>query len=284
MTGASILPRLALNMATLTSTFGQRAGSVLSVEHNENGVSSRRLKKREIDRKCQRQARERTKTRIAYLEGLVEDFRQQDSSGQMATLMKQLKEMESERDVMAKTIKDIQKAVDTHKPIKPITEEESEDRKDVHIARVAYDTAMTERNSSSISPPLDGISPVLRPESVEMPERTSATRNFDLTIFSPTPTLPLQSQDQLFAPEVVPIQSDGIQQVQTKSSEEPNPMPCNWSNNWAAPRRTCSCNSCHEPRPGRRSAWQGNYWVSSPVRQKTIPSYTSSFLLFRHYR
>ena len=80
-------------MATFTTTTGQPAKAAQSIEPNDtqNGVSSRRLKKREIDRRCQRQARERTKTRIAYLEGLVEDFRRQDSSGQLATLIRELR-------------------------------------------------------------------------------------------------------------------------------------------------------------------------------------------------
>src|ERR1700742_2385972 len=115
-------------MATFTNHPGPPARAAQSSESSEpnEGVSSRRLKKREIDRRCQRQARERTKTRIAYLEGLVEDFRRQDSSGQLATLLKQLKEVEEERDVMAKTLKDIQKAMDTHKPLTPTTEDDSE--------------------------------------------------------------------------------------------------------------------------------------------------------------
>lgn len=74
-------------------------------------VSSRRLKKREVDRRCQREARERTRSRIAYLENLVEDLRKQDAGGQVATLLKQLKDMQEERDSAIKTLKDIQQIV-----------------------------------------------------------------------------------------------------------------------------------------------------------------------------
>jgi hypothetical protein len=246
-------------MAMRSPAAGQQASTVQSVEPNE-GVSSRRLKKREIDRRCQRQARERTRTRIAYLEGLVEDFRRQDSSGQLATLLTQLKEVEAERDMMAKTLKDIHKAMDTHKPLNPSTEDETECKP----APATYEGTHRERNSSSISPLADDMPMTLPHEQAELPERASPSRNFDLAVFSPAPSLPLRSQDQLFAPEVVPLPGDGQSPsqvlVQAKSFKEPNPMPCNYAENWTAPRRSCSCNSCHNRQPGQRSVWQGNYW------------------------
>lgn len=252
-------------MATHVATVSERGESTQPVEANEpqNSVSSRRLKKREIDRRCQRQARERTKSRIAYLEGLVEDFRQQDSSGQVATLMKQLKEMENERDIMAKTLKDIQKAMDVHKPIRP-TAEDSEDKIDVRVERVAEDSTRTERHSSSASS-VDDMSLFFPPETTELPERASPSRNFDLATFSPSPSLPLQHQDRLFAPEVVPLHVDKRQSpshimVQAKNVKDPDLMPSNYAENWAAARHSCSCKSCHDNRPGRRSVWQGNYW------------------------
>ncbi|KAI1045017.1 hypothetical protein LB505_013352 [Fusarium chuoi] len=61
--------------------------------YNETQTSTaeaRRLKKRELDRKAQRLARERTKSRIAQLESMVDNLRQDDSNAQIATLMDQL--------------------------------------------------------------------------------------------------------------------------------------------------------------------------------------------------
>ncbi|KIY02292.1 uncharacterized protein Z520_02430 [Fonsecaea multimorphosa CBS 102226] len=265
-------------MATHTPTLSQGAGAAAAAaagppdntHETQGGVSSRRLKKREIDRRCQRQARERTKSRIAYLEGLVEEFRRQDSSGQVATLLKQLKEVESERDLMAKTLKDIQKAMQTHKPLnKPMVEEEVDDKSSVLMARMAYDEASVERRSSVT--PLRDDAPLAfqQPEAVEIQQSgTSPARNFELATFSPTPSLPLQCQDLLFAPEVVPLQSDGTHSpsqvmVQAKGvkEQEPNPMPSSWNDNWAVPRHSCSCHSCHDRKPGRRSVWRGNYWA-----------------------
>lgn len=78
-------------------------------------VSARILKKRETDRRCQRMIRERTKSRIAYLEGLVEQFRQQDSSGRVETLMKQLSDMKEDRDNLAKKVKNIESIISDSK-------------------------------------------------------------------------------------------------------------------------------------------------------------------------
>jgi len=93
--------------------------ATLVAEHTNNApsisgttaVSARILKKRETDRKCQRMIRERTKSRIAYLEALVEEFRQQDSSGRVETLMNQLSEMKEERDGLAKKVKNIENII-----------------------------------------------------------------------------------------------------------------------------------------------------------------------------
>lgn len=72
-------------------------------------VSPRRMKKRELDRKCQRMARDRTKNHIAHLEKLVEDFRQQDTNRHIAVLMGQLSDLRKERDALARSLDSIAK-------------------------------------------------------------------------------------------------------------------------------------------------------------------------------
>jgi hypothetical protein len=242
-------------MATQSTTLHAPTESI----EPENGVSSRRLKKREIDRRCQRQARERTKSRIAYLEGLVEDFRQQDSSGQLATLMKQLKEVENERDVMAKTLKDIQKAMDTHRPLVPTAVDDGEDKMDIQNTTAGLELPNMDQPLPGISPRMDDELSVRR---ASTEERASSVKNFDLARFSPTPSLPLQSQDQLFAPEIVQCETGHQSSVIVKAKDlEPNPMPCSYADNWLAHRQSCSCTGHHQQRlPGQRSIWQGNYW------------------------
>ncbi|KAM0321589.1 hypothetical protein ACHAQA_010015 [Verticillium albo-atrum] len=61
-------------------------------------VAARRLKKRELDRKAQRAARERTKSRIASLEKLVEHLSHKDVNAEVSRLMEQLLQTTQERD------------------------------------------------------------------------------------------------------------------------------------------------------------------------------------------
>ena len=80
-----------------------------------DGFELRRLKKRELDRRAQRMARERTKQRIAHLEKLVDSFGKQDVSGQLATMTEQLAEVRKERDELAKTLKSIASSIRSHR-------------------------------------------------------------------------------------------------------------------------------------------------------------------------
>ena len=93
---------------TQTLTVSPAAESATGTSDSVPVVSARILKKRETDRKCQRMIRERTKSRITYLEGIVEEFRRQDASGRVETLMSQLSQMKDERDAMAKKVKTIE--------------------------------------------------------------------------------------------------------------------------------------------------------------------------------
>ncbi|WKT54073.1 hypothetical protein QSH57_004657 [Fusarium oxysporum f. sp. vasinfectum] len=67
-------------------------------ETKRTRAEARRLKKREVDRKAQRSARERTKRRIAQLESMVENLRQNDTPAQITSLMDQLGHVTQERD------------------------------------------------------------------------------------------------------------------------------------------------------------------------------------------
>lgn len=70
-------------------------------------VSSSRLRKRESDRRSQRQARERMKSRLAYLEGVVDQYRQ-DSIGDDATVvLKELSEAEREKDAAIEVLQKV---------------------------------------------------------------------------------------------------------------------------------------------------------------------------------
>ncbi|RDW92144.1 hypothetical protein BP5796_01538 [Coleophoma crateriformis] len=99
-----------INSADSGGTIADRKGRVIDDDHpSARTAAAKRMKKRELDRKCQRMARDRTKARMAYLERLVEDFQQQDSSGQIAALMSQLAEVRKERDTLVQTLQSIAK-------------------------------------------------------------------------------------------------------------------------------------------------------------------------------
>lgn len=72
---------------------------------NSQELSKRRQKKRETDRRSQQNKREKVKSRIAYLEGLVENLKSQDGSVQ--SLADQLSEVVNERDRLSGTLTDV---------------------------------------------------------------------------------------------------------------------------------------------------------------------------------
>lgn len=68
-------------------------------DHSQEQLAdARRLKKRELDRKAQRVARERNKNRIAHLENMVQRLRRDDADSQIPDLMDQLAGVTEERD------------------------------------------------------------------------------------------------------------------------------------------------------------------------------------------
>ncbi|KAF4980176.1 hypothetical protein FZEAL_3754 [Fusarium zealandicum] len=81
--------------------------------HN-HAEDPRRVKKRELDRKAQRLSRERTKSRIAQLEAMVESLRQSDTNAQIASLMDQLSKVTKERDDMLQVLTSLGTTIQRH--------------------------------------------------------------------------------------------------------------------------------------------------------------------------
>ncbi|KAG7126350.1 hypothetical protein HYQ45_012936 [Verticillium longisporum] len=77
-------------------------------------VAARRLKKREFDRKAQRAARERTKSRIAYLEELVEHLSHKDVNAEVSRLMEQLLQTTQERDKLISFLASLETTIRHH--------------------------------------------------------------------------------------------------------------------------------------------------------------------------
>ncbi|EWY79537.1 hypothetical protein FOYG_17285 [Fusarium oxysporum NRRL 32931] len=93
-------------------------------ETQKSTAEARRLKKRELDRKAQRLARERTKSRIAQLESMVDNLRQDHSNAQIATLMDLLGKVTKERDNLLQGRTSIRyeiRSITTRKPCKIYT-------------------------------------------------------------------------------------------------------------------------------------------------------------------
>ncbi|KAH6871765.1 hypothetical protein B0T10DRAFT_590501 [Thelonectria olida] len=76
-----------------------------------SSTNSRQQRKREIDRRAQRMARERTKTRIADLEKLVDELQNQDTSGQVKALSESLQTMSRERDAAIALAKNLEGSI-----------------------------------------------------------------------------------------------------------------------------------------------------------------------------
>ncbi|KAK1474665.1 hypothetical protein CTAM01_15836 [Colletotrichum tamarilloi] len=78
-------------------------------------AASRRAKKRELDRRAQRAARERNKNRIAYLEATIQAMSEQEQSAKIDSLMNQLSDMTRQRDTLSKTLSSLETTIQVHR-------------------------------------------------------------------------------------------------------------------------------------------------------------------------
>ncbi|OBS15150.1 hypothetical protein FPOA_13964 [Fusarium poae] len=83
-------------------------------ESSPSTAEARRLKKRELDRKAQRLARERTKGRIAQLESMVDNLRHSDSNAQVSTLIDELEKITKERDNLLQVLDSLGSTIRRH--------------------------------------------------------------------------------------------------------------------------------------------------------------------------
>ncbi|OHF01542.1 hypothetical protein CORC01_03032 [Colletotrichum orchidophilum] len=94
-------------------------------------AASRRAKKRELDRRAQRAARERNKNRIAYLEATLQAMSEQEQNGKIASLMNQLSDMTRQRDSLSKTLSSLETTIEIHRQderVNPLQDRLSEPR------------------------------------------------------------------------------------------------------------------------------------------------------------
>lgn len=207
-----------------------------------DNASSRRMRKRELDRRCQRVARERTKNRIAYLEGLVDDFQKSDSSGQVATLMKQLSEIARDRDTLARTLQSIQNSIQAHQSLVLEKTTAISDKTSLDSPLQPNDTFESFDDEATVDPAItfpphrgeDSQSPI-SPNDVKLPHKLDIPRNEPL--LRQRHTLPMQiSNVTSFHPDESFISDDASENYGVlRDPIIPRPEPgCECSSNTAA--------------------------------------------------
>ncbi|RFN50410.1 hypothetical protein FIE12Z_5321, partial [Fusarium flagelliforme] len=115
-------------------------------------AEARRLKKRELDRKAQRLARERTKSRIAQLESMVDNLRQSDSNSQIASLMDELGRITKERDNLLQVLDSLGSTIRRHLGDASTTNEPSPDTKSEASSSATTKLPVPTPSSNSTAP------------------------------------------------------------------------------------------------------------------------------------
>ncbi|KAH7073724.1 hypothetical protein BKA63DRAFT_39372 [Paraphoma chrysanthemicola] len=223
-------------------------------------VSLQRLKKREVDRRCQREARERKRSYVAHLEGLVEDLRQQDTSGQVAALLKQLRKAEQERDMVTKTLRDIQDVI-LQRPLK-LSENQDGRNPSTASAQVGpgggnMSDPDTNTQAAERTPDLSSIDFAL-PDTAIFP-----TNSTQLAAFSDTVEAELGLNNGRFDPDVGQQSSPCLSDqpfVHSASAGRRHKMAASGNYDWVNPRTSCCCQSYVYRQPGQAAVWQGNFW------------------------
>ncbi|EXK83525.1 hypothetical protein FOQG_12222 [Fusarium oxysporum f. sp. raphani 54005] len=77
-------------------------------------INDRKSRKRELDRKSQRLARQRTRSRMAHLETLVANFQEADSDVRFSSLNERLSEVTSERDRLRGLLESLDFTIRSH--------------------------------------------------------------------------------------------------------------------------------------------------------------------------
>ncbi|KPM44935.1 hypothetical protein AK830_g1589 [Neonectria ditissima] len=115
----------------------------------EDTIKDRRLKKRELDRKAQRMARERTKNRIAHLEAMVTHLQQSDANSRVSSLMGHLSQVTSDRDKLLGALESLTFTIRSH-----IQDSTRGTERSLDFAAVENTTALPPQTRDTTSPAL----------------------------------------------------------------------------------------------------------------------------------
>ncbi|CEI70927.1 hypothetical protein FVEN_g9697 [Fusarium venenatum] len=138
-------------------------------------AEARRLKKRELDRKAQRLARERAKSRVAQLESMVNNLRQDHSNAQIATLMDELGKVTKERDNLLQVLDSLGSTIHRHLGDSTASEPRSDTKSNP-----------LQHASPTQSTPGERVVPIITPRSTS---ETSSSTMLELSINPPQPNL-----------------------------------------------------------------------------------------------
>ena len=87
-----------------------------TAEPSQDAGLLRLQRKRARDRNSQRQARERTKSRLSYMESLVNEMTARDGSGSTGSLLRELTQVKQERDQLAKALDNMADIITSSRP------------------------------------------------------------------------------------------------------------------------------------------------------------------------
>ncbi|TDZ33240.1 hypothetical protein C8035_v011447 [Colletotrichum spinosum] len=104
-------------------------------------VPASKSKKREADRKAQRIAREKTKNRIAHLEGLVEELSRRDGNATTVSLMNQLSRVTEQRNKLMGCMEATSNVLSRHLSEAKALDSKTEDEIPVSTANIALGDA-----------------------------------------------------------------------------------------------------------------------------------------------
>ncbi|KAL5603612.1 hypothetical protein FOVSG1_006362 [Fusarium oxysporum f. sp. vasinfectum] len=126
-------------------------------ETKNSTAEARRLKKRELDRKAQRLARERTRSRIVQLESMVDILRQDNKNARIATLMDQLGKVTKERDNLLQVLDSLGSTIRRHlsdsttsEPLSDMTSDSSQHAGLAQSVPITTPRSTSEASSSAI--------------------------------------------------------------------------------------------------------------------------------------
>lgn len=213
--------------------------------HNDTSPSTaeaRRLKKRELDRKAQRLARERTKSRIAQLESMVDNLRQSDSNAQVSTLIDELEKVTKERDNLLQVLDSLGSTIRRHLG----DSNTSEASNDIKSEASSHTTPRADRQAepSSSTVPIDVSSETSGSSIMELPMDAPPTNPFAYNSWSyPVSNGPYPTP-MAFDSSILPPPGHDFMTIQPLLPSLPTPAP--EDNDVIVPKASVLCH-CSSP-------------------------------------